>query len=97
GTRTMKGVVGYDLTRLMAGSEGTLGIFTKIVVRLIAAPESVRTLTAVFSNLDCAVNAICEILRDRIVPSTIELMDRPTICAVENYLRIGLPVEAEAL
>jgi glycolate oxidase len=97
GTRTMKGVVGYDMTRLMAGSEGTLGIFTKIIVRLIPAPESVRTLTAVFSSLDCAVNAICEIFRDRIVPSTIELMDRPTICAVENYLRIGLPVEAEAL
>ncbi len=97
GTRTMKGVVGYDMTRLMAGSEGTLGIFTKIVVRLIPAPESVRTLTAVFSNLDWAVNAICEILRERIIPSTIELMDRPTICAVENHLRIGLPVEAEAL
>jgi len=97
GTRTMKGVVGYDLTRLMAGSEGTLGIFTKIIVRLIPAPESVRTLTAVFSNLDCAANAICEILRDRIIPSTMELMDQATIGAVENHLRIGLPVEAEAL
>ncbi|SPF41678.1 Glycolate oxidase subunit GlcD [Syntrophobacter sp. SbD1] len=96
GTRTMKGVVGYDLTRLMAGSEGTLGIFTKIVARLIPAPEAVRTMTAVFSSLDCALNAICEIIRDRIVPSTIELMDQQTICAVENYLGMGLPVEAEA-
>ena len=85
------------MTRLMAGSEGTLGIFTKIIVRLIPAPESVRTLTAVFSSLDCAANAICEILRDRIIPSTMELMDQATICAVENHLRIGLPVEAEAL
>jgi glycolate oxidase len=97
GTRTMKGVVGYDMTRLMAGSEGTLGIFTKIVVRLIPAPEAVRTLTAVFSNLDFAVNAICRILTARIIPSTIELMDQATICAVENHLGIGLPVEAEAL
>ena len=97
GTRTMKGVVGYDLTRLMAGSEGTLGIFTKIIVRLIPAPESVRTLTAVFSNLDYATNAICAILRDRIIPSTMELMDQATIGLVENHLRIGLPVEAEAL
>ncbi|MGC9963856.1 MAG: FAD-linked oxidase C-terminal domain-containing protein [Syntrophobacteraceae bacterium] len=97
GTRTMKGVVGYDMTRLMAGSEGTLGIFTKIIVRLIPLPESVRTLTAVFSDLDRAVNSICGILKARIIPSTMELMDQATISAVENHLRIGLPVEAEAL
>jgi len=97
GTRTMKGVVGYDMTRLMAGSEGTLGIFTKIILRLIPAPESVRTMTAVFSDLDCAVEAVCGILKDRIIPSTIELMDQPTIIAIEKHLRIGLPIEAEAL
>jgi len=96
GARTMKGVVGYDMTRLMAGSEGTLGIFTKIVVRLIPVPEAVRTLTVVFPNLDFAANAICEILTNRIIPSTIELMDQATIRAVENHLGIGLPVEAEA-
>ncbi len=97
GVRTMKGVVGYDLTRLMAGSEGTLGIFSKIIVRLIPIPESVRTLTAFFSSLEGSANAICAILRDRIIPSTMELMDQATIRAVENHLRIGLPVEAEAL
>ena len=97
GTRTMKGVVGYDLTRLMAGSEGTLGIFTKIIVRLIPAPESVRTLTAVFPALDDAAHAVCEILRNRINPSTMELMDQATIRAVENHLGIGLPVDAEAM
>jgi glycolate oxidase len=97
GTRTMKGVVGYDMTRLMAGSEGTLGIFTKIIVRLVPAPESVRTMTAVFTDLDRAVNAICEILRARIIPSTMELMDQATISAVENHLHIGLPLEAEAI
>jgi len=97
GTRTMKGVVGYDLTRLMTGSEGTLGIFSRIIVRLVPAPEAVRTLTAVFPNLDNAAAAICEILRNRIIPSTMELMDQATIEAVENYLRIGLPVDAEAM
>ncbi len=96
GTRTMKGVVGYDMTRLMAGSEGTLGIFTKIILRLIPAPESVRTMTAVFSDLDCAVEAVCGILKERIIPSTIELMDQPAILAIEKHLRIGLPIEAEA-
>ncbi len=97
GTRTMKGVVGYDLTRLMAGSEGTLGIFTRIVLRLIPMPESVRTLTAVFPRLDDAAVAVCEILRSRITPSTMELMDQATIGVVENHLKLGLPVDAEAI
>ncbi|MCE5336895.1 MAG: FAD-binding protein [Desulfobacteraceae bacterium] len=97
GTRTMKGVVGYDITRLMAGSEGTLGIFTRIVLKLIPLPESVRTLTAVFPKLEDAANAVCEILRSRIIPSTMELMDQATIGAVENHLRMGLPTDAEAI
>ncbi len=97
GTRTMKGVVGYDMTRLMVGSEGTLGIFTSILVRLIPAPQSVRTLTAAFPTLESSVEAICAILKARIIPSTIELMDQATLCAVENHLHIGLPVEAEAM
>lgn len=97
GTRTMKGVVGYDLTRLMTGSEGTLGIFTSITVRLVPAPESVRTLTAVFPKIEDAAGAVGEILKNRIIPSTMELMDQATIRAVENYLHAGLPVEAEAM
>ncbi len=97
GVRTMKGVVGYDLTRLMTGSEGTLGIFTRIIVRLIPAPESVRTLTAVFPKIDDAAVAVSEILKNRIIPSTMELLDQATIGAVENYLHMGLPVDAEAI
>jgi glycolate oxidase len=97
GTRTMKGVVGYDLTRLMAGSEGTLGIFTKIILRLIPAPESYRTLKAIFSRLDDAANAVCEILKNRIIPSTMELLDQATIGVVENHLHMGLPLDAEAM
>lgn len=97
GTRTVKGVVGYDLTRLMVGSEGTLGIFTQIILRLIPLPEGVRTLMVVFPVLEGAAQAVSEIIRNRIIPSTIELMDRSTIQVVENYLGIGLPVEAEAL
>ena len=97
GTRTMKGVVGYDLTRLMVGSEGTLGVFTKIILRLVPAPEAFRTMTATFGRLEDAASAVCEIMRQRIVPSTVELMDQATIRVVENYLKMGLPVEAEAL
>jgi glycolate oxidase len=97
GTRTAKGVVGYDLTRLLVGSEGTLGIFTEITLRLIPAPESVRTLTALFPLLDDAIKAVCDILRQRIIPSTLELMDAAAIAVVENYLHLGLPIGAEAL
>lgn len=97
GTRTMKGVVGYDLTRLMVGSEGTLGVFTEITLRLLPAPEGIRTMTAVFPLLDGAAQAVSQIIRERVVPSTIELMDQATIEVVENHLGIGLPVNAEAL
>lgn len=97
GTRTMKGVVGYDLTRLLVGSEGTLGIFTKIILRLLPAPEGVRTLVAIFPRIDEAARAVCTIIRNRIIPSTLELLDQATIQAVENYLHMGLPVECEAL
>lgn len=97
GTRTMKGVVGYDLTRLLVGSEGTLGIFTKIILRLLPAPEGVRTLVAIFPRIDDAARAVCTIIRNRIIPSTLELLDQVTLQAVENYLHMGLPVECEAL
>jgi glycolate oxidase len=97
GTRTMKGVVGYDLTRLMVGSEGTLGIFTRIILRLLPAPEGARTLMAVFPTLEGATHAVCEIIKQKVVPSTLELMDQSTIEVVENYMHMGLPTAAEAL
>lgn len=97
GTRTMKGVVGYDMTRLLVGSEGTLGVFTKAILRLIPAPESVRTLLVIFSNLEASMHAVCDIVRNRVIPCSLELMDQPTIRVVENYLSLGLPTEAEAL
>ncbi|MGV8073997.1 MAG: FAD-binding oxidoreductase [Syntrophobacteraceae bacterium] len=97
GSRTAKGVVGYDLTRLMIGSEGTLGIFTKLILRLIPAPESVRTLMAIFPRLEDSARTVCEIIKQRIIPSTLELMDQATIRVVENYTHLGLPTQADAL
>ncbi len=97
GTRTAKGVVGYDLTRLLVGSEGTLGVFTEILLRLIPAPETRRTLLAQFTALDQATETVCAILRQRVVPSALELMDRSAIDVVENYLDLGLNRSAEAL
>lgn len=97
GTRTFKGVVGYDLTRLMIGSEGTLGVFTRINLRLIPLPEAVRTMMAIFPHIENAAKTVSQIMKARIVPSTLELMDQAAIQVVEDYLQVGLPRECEAL
>jgi glycolate oxidase len=97
GTRTAKGVVGYDLTRLMVGSEGTLGIFTEIALRLLPSPESRRTILAQFPALEQATDAVASILKHRVIPSALELMDRSAIDVVENYLHPGFCQNVEAL
>lgn len=96
GVRTKKGVVGYDLTRLFVGSEGTLGVITKIILRLIPLPESRRTISAVFDRMDTAMNAVSRIISAGIVPAALEFMDRFAISCVEDYLHIGLPKKAGA-
>ncbi|NVL89410.1 MAG: FAD-binding protein [Desulfobacterales bacterium] len=98
GVRTAKGVVGYDLTRLMVGSEGTLGVITKIVLRLFPLPEAVRTLSVVFSRIQDAASTVCEIIRSGVIPRTIEYMDHWAIRCVEDYLtRLPSPDTAYSL
>ncbi|MGA8180293.1 MAG: FAD-linked oxidase C-terminal domain-containing protein [Desulfobacterales bacterium] len=97
GVATAKGVVGYDLTRLIVGSEGTLGIITRITVKLLPLPEMVRTMVAVFDDMETAAETVSEIIRRAMVPRTIEFMDNASIRCVERYLNMHLPVDAGAL
>jgi len=97
GTQTTKGVVGYDLTRLLIGSEGTLGVITSMTLRLLPLPEAVKTMSVVFTQVETAAETVSEIIRCSIIPRTIEFMDNASIRCVENHLKIGLPTEADAL
>lgn len=97
GVKTAKGVVGYDLTRLIVGSEGTLGVVTKAYLRLLPKPETVRTLLAVFKDVTDAARAVSAIIRARIIPSTLELIDSVSIRCVEEHARIDLPADAGAV
>ncbi|MGB2694802.1 MAG: FAD-linked oxidase C-terminal domain-containing protein [Dehalococcoidia bacterium] len=88
---------GYDLRGLFVGSEGTLGIATKIAVRLLRMPEATRTLLAIFNEVDQASEAVSAIIGGGIVPSALEMMDREIIRAVEPALHVGYPMDAGAV
>ena len=75
GGQTMKGVVGYDLTKLMVGCEGTLGVITRIVIKLMPLPEAKKTMLVMFDSIDGAAKAVSAIIRGKIIPTTLEFMD----------------------
>ena len=97
GVRTVKGVVGYDLTKLMVGSEGTLGVITKIRVRLLPMPAAKKTLLAIYPRLEDAAKTVTRIIVSKIIPTALEFMDHFAIACVEDFLKIGLPVDADAV
>jgi glycolate oxidase len=88
---------GYDLRGAFVGSEGTLGIVTKIVVRLLRKPEATRTLLAIFDEVDQASEAVSAIIGRGILPTALEMMDREIIRAVEPALHVGYPMDAGAV
>jgi glycolate oxidase len=95
--RTVKCVSGYNLTGLMVASEGTLGVFNEIILKLIPLPAFRKSMMAVFDDLGRASEAVAAIIAARVVPATLEFMDNFTIRAVEAFSQAGLPVDAGAM
>jgi glycolate oxidase len=88
---------GYDLCGVFVGSEGTMGVVTKVLVRLMRTRETVRTLIAIFDEMDAATRTVVAITAAGIIPAALEMMDRTTIEAVERGAPVGLPRDADAV
>lgn len=97
GGKTVKNVTAYDFTSLFVGSEGTLGIITEIICKLIPAPKYRKSMIAFFDKLEDAGKTVTDIVRAHVIPATLEIMDKVTIQTVENYAKVGLPTNVEAL
>ena len=96
GGPTMKGVVGYDLTKLMCGSEGTLAVITKIIVKLLPKPEAKKTMLVMFGSIDGAAQAVSAIIRGKIIPTTLEFLDARTLDCVRQATDLDVPDAAQA-
>ncbi|MFC9597946.1 glycolate oxidase subunit GlcD [Peribacillus butanolivorans] len=97
GGKLAKDVAGYDLTKLFVGSEGTLGIVTEAILKLIPIPETTKTMLALYHDLDAAAQSVAKIISNKIIPVTLEFLDRPTLIVVEDFAKIGLPTNVEAV
>ncbi|MFG6119198.1 glycolate oxidase subunit GlcD [Thalassobacillus sp. B23F22_16] len=97
GGKLAKDVAGYDLTRLFVGSEGTLGVITEATLKLVPMPESKKTMLALYEDIEAAAEAVSSIISHRIIPTTLEFLDQPTLKVVEEYAQIGLPTDVEAV
>jgi glycolate oxidase len=97
GGETYKGVVGYDLTKLLCGSEGTLGIITKIIFKLLPLPDARKTMLAVFDSIDGAATAVSTIIKGKIIPTTLEFLDHATIQCVDRRFNLGMPTDGRAV
>ncbi|AST92409.1 MULTISPECIES: glycolate oxidase subunit GlcD [Sutcliffiella] len=97
GGKLAKDVAGYDLTRLFVGSEGTLCVITEATLKLIPMPETKKTMLALYEDLEAAARTVSSIIANRIIPTTLEFLDQPTLEVVEDFAKIGLPTDVKAV
>jgi glycolate oxidase len=97
GNKCVKDVAGYSMKDVFIGSEGTLGIITKVLLQLVPKPRAKKTLLATFSQMDAAAETVSAIIAAKIIPCTLEFLDRITMKCVEEYAHLGLPLSAEAI
>jgi glycolate oxidase len=97
GNKCVKDVAGYSLKDLFIGSEGTLGVITKVLLRLIPQPPAKRTLLAIYDQMEAAAQTVSDIIAAQIIPCTLEFLDRTTLHCVEAHAQVGLPLDCEAL
>jgi len=97
GSKCLKQSSGYNLAKLFVGSEGTLGIVTRVILKLLPKPEAKKTMLAIFNKLDEAAQAVSEIIAGGIIPATLELMDNKMIALVDQFKPTGFPLDAEAI
>lgn len=97
GNQCVKDVAGYNLKDLFIGSEGTLGVVTEVLLKLLPRPSARRTMVATFSSIEPAAQAVSDIIARKIVPCTVEFLDQTTIRCVDDFANLGLPTDAAAL
>ena len=97
GSKCVKDVAGFSLHDLFIGSEGCLGVITKVTLKLIPQPASKKTMLALFDSMTAAAGTVSAIIESKIIPCTLEFLDRVTVECVEEYAQIGLPTDCEAL
>ena len=97
GNKCVKDVAGYSMKDLFIGSEGTLGIVTEVILKLVPKPAARRTLLALYDSMQAAAETISAIIAAKIIPCTLEFLDHATVKCVEDFAKIGLPLDVEAV
>lgn len=97
GSRTVKCVTGLNLSALQIASEGTMGVFNEIILKLVPPPAATKAMMAVFDDINKASETVAAIIANKIVPCTLELLDNSTINYVEDFTKAGLPTDAQAI
>ena len=97
GNKCVKDVAGFSLKDVMIGSEGALGVITKVLLKLIPKPAAKKTMVSTFNAMDAAAQTVSDIIAAQIIPCTLEFLDHTTIHCVEDFAKVGLPLDCEAL